>query len=59
MKPPRPCCLEEPCNSWEKRRGYCGHEIIAGKGACLLDDPERMEQRAERMRRKAMEAKAR
>ena len=58
MNPPRPICLDEPCTAWEPRHGgYCGHMIVEGQGKCLLDDPERMEQRNERMRRKAMEGR--
>ena len=57
MKPPRPECLEEPCNAWEYRQGYCGHRVIYGPTSCILDDPERVQQRAERMRRAAMEGK--
>ncbi len=54
---PRPECLEEPCNAWEYRQNYCGHKIVNGQAACILDDPERRAQRAERMRRAAMEGK--
>ena len=54
-KPPRPECLIEPCLSWHGDK--CGHEVLSGKGTCILDDPERREQREERMRRRAMEGK--
>ena len=57
MRPPRPICLDEPCNAWEPLGGYCGHKVIYGPEASILDDQERMEQRNERMRRKAMEGK--
>lgn len=50
--PPRPICLEEPCNAWTGR--VCGHSILFGVGACLYDDPERFEQREKRLSRKAM-----
>jgi hypothetical protein len=55
--PPRPECLEEPCNAWGAKGNYCGHKIVNGQASYILDDPERVEQRAERMRRKAMEGK--
>ena len=54
-KPPRPECLVEPCLAWHGDK--CGREVLSGKGACILDDPERREQREQRMKRKAMEGK--
>jgi hypothetical protein len=57
VTPPRPICLDEPCPSWEKRQGYCGHQTVFGPESCILYDPERLEQRNERIKRKAMEAK--
>ena len=54
-KPPRPECLEEPCLAWHGDK--CGHQVTNGMGSCALDDPERRAQRAERMRRAAMEGK--
>ncbi|MEF2146672.1 MAG: hypothetical protein V3573_14595 [Desulfovibrionaceae bacterium] len=54
-RPPRPECLEEPCNAWMTDK--CGHKVIYGQASCILDDPERVTQRAERMRRKAMEGR--
>ena len=57
MNTPRPECLQEPCNAWEPRQGYCGHKVIYGPEACILDDPERRAQRDERLRRAAMEGK--
>lgn len=53
--PPRPYCLEEPCIAWSGR--VCGHEVLFGRGACLLDDPERAAARVERLKRKAMRGK--
>lgn len=57
MNPPRPICLDEPCNSWEPRQGYCGHKVLFGQDACLFYDPEREQKRQDRMKRKAMEGK--
>lgn len=50
--PPRQICLEEPCLSWTGR--VCGHSIIYGPGSCTYDDPERFEQRKQRLYRKKM-----
>lgn len=49
--PPRQICLEEPCLSWTGR--VCGHSIIYGIGSCVYDDPERREQRMQRLYRKS------
>jgi hypothetical protein len=57
VRPPRPICLDEPCSAWEPRQGYCGHKITSGPESCILYDPERAQQREERMKRKAMEGK--
>jgi hypothetical protein len=58
VNPPRPICLDEPCTAWEPRRGgYCGHQIVNGPDSCLYYDPEREQQRLERIKRKAMEGK--
>lgn len=55
MTPPRPEC--PTCNAWEPRRDYCGHKIVYGPTACLLDDEERMRAWEERMEMKAKEGK--
>ena len=55
--PPRPECQQEPCNAWEPRGDYCGHQALNGPDSCIYYDPEREQQRQERMKRKAMEGK--
>lgn len=38
MKPYEMCHTPTPCPMWEKRKGYCGHQVMEGMQACWRRD---------------------